>query len=487
MEFYTKPIKTDKYNKVNKRGGNNYIRNIGGYKITSGQQNKPVRIYLNKKKELISGNLNNKIENKNYLNSIKNIKNSGKQENLREQEMHYKRPQSYVAMSNTSQNNYNNPNNINNNRIFKSSIDAKEIQINNNMQVNYRKNNDLPGLGHSYIPQINKTNYLIGQANQANALIGKSQINKYSSQNAQRNYRKPQEKIENLLKVPKQSLTNKQILEEISQKKGIQNNQNLEKVSLNTPSKKEPQNSINLMKGTESSHKIESSSKKKGTLNNSNRKNLIRKKKLDVNFKNAEKKDDKNQEKPNPFLLRAKPFADKAKDSKEIQNQNDSAKKNIVNIKKEVESESLEKDLIELINQIKKYKTLISQREKQIKEKDIEIKIKNNKIIELTNQIEKAKKISELNNKLEEKIQILNSKIENNDANKNSIDELKHDLKNKEEIIFKKDEEISLLREKINKALSDLKKLELDNENLKKMKQNNNFNNEKLIQKEKKL
>ena len=290
MEFYTKPIKTDKYNKVNKRGGNNYISNIGGYKITSGQQNKPVRIYLNQKKELISGNLNNKIENKNYLNSIKNIKNSGKQENLREQGMHYKRPQSYVAMSNTSQNNYNNPNNINNNRIFKSSIDAKEIQINNNMQVNYRKNNDLPGLGHSYIPQINKTNYLIGQANQANALIGKSQINKYSSQNAQRNYRKPQEKIENLLKVPKQSLTNKQILEEISQKKGIQNNQNLEKVSLNTPSKKEPQNSINLMKGTESSHKIESSSKKKGTLNNSNRKNLIRKKKTRCKFQKCRKK-----------------------------------------------------------------------------------------------------------------------------------------------------------------------------------------------------
>jgi len=87
------------------------------------------------------------------------------------------------------------------------------------MQVNYRKNNDLPGLGHSCIPQINKANYLIGQSNQANAVIGKSQINKYSSQNAQRNYRKPQEKIENSLKVPKQSLTYKQILEEISQKK----------------------------------------------------------------------------------------------------------------------------------------------------------------------------------------------------------------------------------------------------------------------------
>ena len=264
MEYYTKPITKDKYNKVNKKGGNNHISNIVGYSIPSVQQNKAVKIYLNQKKELMIGNLNNKIGNKNYLNSIKDIKNSVKQENLREQEMHSKRPQSYVPLSKTSQNNYNNHNNINNNnRIFKSSIDAKEIQINNNMQVNYRKNNDLPGLGHSCIPQINKANYLIGQSNQANAVIGKSQINKYSSQNAQRNYRKPQEKIENSLKVPKQSLTYKQILEEISQKKGIQNNQNFEDVSLNTPSKKEPQNSTNLMKGTESSNKIESTSKKK--------------------------------------------------------------------------------------------------------------------------------------------------------------------------------------------------------------------------------
>ena len=240
MEYYSKPIKTDKYNKVN-RIGTNHIRNIGGYKITSGQQNKAVRIYLNQKKELMSGNLNNKIEKINYFNSIKNIKNSGKQENHMEvQEMHNKRPQSYVAMNKTSQNNYNKANNINNNRIFKSSIDAKEIQVNNNMQVNYRKNNDLPGLGHSYIPQINKTNYLIGQSNQANAMIGKSQINKYSSQNDQRNFRKLQEKIENSLKVPKQSLTNKQIPKEISQNKEIQNNQNLREISLNTPSKQEP-------------------------------------------------------------------------------------------------------------------------------------------------------------------------------------------------------------------------------------------------------
>jgi len=115
MEYYTKPITKDKYNKVNKKGGNNHISNIVGYSIPSLQQNKPVRIYLNQKKELMIGNLNNKIENKNYLNSIKNIKNSAKQENHREQEMHSKRPQSYVAMSKTSQNNYNNHNNINNN------------------------------------------------------------------------------------------------------------------------------------------------------------------------------------------------------------------------------------------------------------------------------------------------------------------------------------------------------------------------------------
>ena len=327
-EYYSKPIKTDKYNKVNKRGGANYIINIGGYKITSGLQNKPVKLLLNQKKELMSSNLNNKIENKNYLNSIKDIKNSAKQENHREQEMHYKRPQSYAGKSKTSQNNYNNPKNINNNNgMFKFSIDSKQIQMNNNMQGNYRKNNDLPGLGHSYIPPINKINYSLGQANQANAVIVKSQINKYSSQNDQRIYRKLQEKIENLLKGPKQSLTNKQILEEISQKKGIQNNQNLREISLNTPSKQEPQNSINLMKGTESSHKIESSFKKKGALNNSNKKKLIRKRKLDLNFKNTENKDDKNKEKPNAFLLRARPFADKTKESKESQNQNDSAKK----------------------------------------------------------------------------------------------------------------------------------------------------------------
>ena len=49
MEYYSKPIKTDKYNKVNRIGAN-HIRYIGGYKINSGQQNKAVRIYLNKKK-----------------------------------------------------------------------------------------------------------------------------------------------------------------------------------------------------------------------------------------------------------------------------------------------------------------------------------------------------------------------------------------------------------------------------------------------------
>ena len=123
--------------------------------------------------------------------------------------------------------------------------------MNNNMQGNYRKNNDLPGLGLSYIPPINKINCSLGQANQANVVIVKSQINKYSSQNDQRNFRKLQEKIENSLKVPKQSLTNKQILEEINKKKRMQNNQNLREISLNTPSKQEPQNSINLMKGTE--------------------------------------------------------------------------------------------------------------------------------------------------------------------------------------------------------------------------------------------
>ena len=454
MEYYSKPIKTDKYNKVNKRGGANYIINIGGYKITSGLQNKPVKLLLNQKKELMSSNLNNKIENKNYLNSIKDIKNSAKQENHREQEMHYKRPQSYAGKSKTSQNNYNNPKNINNNNgMFKFSIDSKQIQMNNNMQGNYRKNNDLPGLGHSYIPPINKINYSLGQANQVNAVIVKSQINKYSSQNDQRIYRKLQEKIENSLKVPKQSLTNKQIPKEISQNKEIQNNQNLREISLNTPSKQEPQNSINLMKGTESSHKIESSSKKKGALNNSNRKNLVRKTKLDLNLKNKENKDDKNKEKPNAFLLRARPFADKTKESKESQNQNDSAKKNSINSKKGEESEGLEKELIKLNNQINHYKILLTQKEKNIKEKDIQIKIQNNRILELNNQLENAKQISERNKELEEKIQILNSKIANDDANKNNIEELKHDLKNKEEIILKKDKEILLLQENINKAL----------------------------------
>ena len=80
---------------------------------------------------------------------------------------------------------------------------------------------------------------------------------------------------------------------------------------------------------------------------------------------------------------------------------------------------------------------------------------------------------------MEEKIESLNLKIKNIDSIKINNDKLKQDLKNKDEAILRKDKELTGLQEKISKVLSDLKKLESENENLKKMKQNNN-NNEKL-------
>ena len=139
MEKNTKPIKN-----MQKNGVKNYTNNIRRYKIFVNKQGKSHKLYLNQKKEFISTNLDNyKIENKNYINNAKEIRKSAKQEENRKElviNTGNKRPQSYAGINKISQNNNSRSpyhNNINNNKIYKSLIDAKETRNNNKMIKNY--------------------------------------------------------------------------------------------------------------------------------------------------------------------------------------------------------------------------------------------------------------------------------------------------------------------------------------------------------------
>ena len=487
MENYKKAIKGDKYiMKPGIRGKQFQSQNEAhtNYLIIN---SKPIkeRIFLNQSKIIISGSLENRNENKYYENNINNNHKISKQEeNHREkQEMHaeFKRPQSYKF----SQNNRYNPNIINNNRKLISSIEPKEMQRNKNIPNNYQRIKIVPKICYSIDPQIIFNNH-----------------------NDLRNIRKPQEMNRSLLNKPENKTNLQQLFKEKNQNRGVYNRKDLEEVSLQTPSKEESRSKMNLIKGAEISNKIESSNKKGKTANDFNKKKNLVKKCINLDFKLKINKEEKNKENLNEnIIFRTKPFRDKSKDSKEIQN--DIAEKkimelNIINNKYESEIESLRKENLELKNQINENKISISIKENQIKTKDLEIKKKDDKIRELNLQVENNKRISELNLQLEKKIEsikkenikkdgeieILNLKMKKIDLNANDIDELKEDLKNKNEIILIKESEIKGLQEKIGKVSSDLKKLQLENEKLKKIKQNN-FNIYKseniLIQNEKEI
>ena len=87
----------------------------------------------------------------------------------------------------------------------------------------------------------------------------------------------------------KQSGTDK-LLKEIKQKKEFQNNKNLEDNASGTPSKNDIQNNKNLIRGIESSNKIESSSKKRGGNLKVfiNKEKPIKKKQLNLNLNKKE-------------------------------------------------------------------------------------------------------------------------------------------------------------------------------------------------------
>ena len=365
MENYKRAIKNDKYTMNSGISRKKYQsqNEANSHFIINNSIPIMPKMYLNTKNIIISGCLENRNENKYIANNVNdNRKILKKEENHREkQEMHrdIKRPQSYKY----SQNNSYNPNIIhnNNNRI---SIDSKEIQKNKNIPNNYQRNKNMNNIYYSNAPQIIKTNNL---PNQVQSLLQISQLNNFNNKNVQKNYRKPEEMYRSLLNKPENKTNLQQHLKGKNPNKGAYNRIDLEEVSLQTPSKEESQSKMNLMKGTESSNKIESSNKKGKTSNNFSKKKNLVKKQLDLNLKPNINKEEKNKENLNENLfLRTKPLWDKSKNSKEIQN--DSAEKkimesNIINNKYESEIESLRKENLELKNQINENKISISIKE----------------------------------------------------------------------------------------------------------------------------
>ena len=264
MQHFTKPIKD-----VQKKVLKNFMNNNGGYyKSLLEKQGQAKKIYLNQIKGFNISNFDNyKNKNITYMNNIKDIRKSAKQEkNHREQEIKAdnRRPQSYAGKNKNSQNinssslYSNNSKNIKNNRIYKSSIDIKEIERNNNnFPFNLKRDKELPNIVNSYNPQSIPKIDLISKTKM---VLGKPKANKAFNSYAFRNSNKNKEVLKNSLKSQKQkqSGTDK-LLKEIKQKKEFHNNKNMEYNALQTQLKNDIQNNKNLMRGIENSDKFESS------------------------------------------------------------------------------------------------------------------------------------------------------------------------------------------------------------------------------------
>ena len=206
------------------------------------------------------------------------------------------------------------------------------------------------------------------------------------------------------------------------------NNKAFKEISLDTPSKKDPQSKMSLKQETGSSNKIESSSKKGRTMNNFGNKPPVIKTKLNLDFNPKKNKDEKMKDNSNENArFRAKELMNRSKISEKIQN--DSAKKNIEStINNKDELENLKTEISLLKKQIQEYKILLLRRDSLIKTKDLEIKKKDNAINDLEEKIKKIQGMSESNKQMEEKIELF---IKENKKKDEEIKKLNLQIKEK--------------------------------------------------------
>ena len=474
-----KPINKDIYKR------NYYLKKTDIYKTGFGpikMQNysKPKKTLLNLQEQIISQKLNKIIENNNNNNNPNlNYQNgySGIYEKQKEQKMPSNsiRPQSYIGKNNKNHNTFD-YSNINGKRIpvNKTSIDAQKRepensynQSNPRIDMKMRSPEGIPLNSYMHNKDINN----LSKETKTKPLNSKNQFKRGYSSGYSGAKKTPQDHKD--LKV--------------------------KNFDVETPKKNEFQKETNSSIKKESSSKFGSSSKRGRTDKNFHPKDKIKKKKLDLNHKAIKEEEQVPNAQPK-YIFRGK------QNLKVINKPISPIEEGIEAFKGEIGDDNevniLKNEITELKKQLKKFDEEKLDNQKEIRDFQISIKLKDNEIGLLKKNLETQKKFTEslkssFNNQssklnqLEEKIKELQGK---NDEKDNEIEQLKENieklkklnkednekteliknLRMKEKLISKKDSEISELKSQLDNALILNEKMKLDKQKMK----TNNINNE---------